>query len=71
MAKIVESYNLGNIRVTVTETDKENKFLVECFDGEYKSDFIVSSYELAHYRRLMNQKITEAFKTQRRAKNQE
>ena len=70
MAKIVESYSLGNIRVTVTETDKENKFLVECFDGEYKSGFMVSPYEFVHYRRLMNQKITEAFKTLPQAKNQ-
>lgn len=59
--KEIESYNLGKVRVTISETEKENKLLVECFDGEYKSDFTVSKYEYENYRRLMNQRITRAF----------
>ncbi|MEQ9089517.1 MAG: hypothetical protein RIE52_00415 [Balneola sp.] len=59
--KEIESYKLGKVRVTISETEKENKLLVECFDGEYKSDFTVSKYEYENYRRLMNQRITSAF----------
>ena len=59
--KEIESYKLGRVQVTISETEKENKLLVECFDGEYKSDFTVSKYEYENYRRLMNQRITRAF----------
>lgn len=59
--KEIESYKLGKVQVTISETEKENKLLVECFDGEYKSDFTVSKYEYENYRRLMNQRITRAF----------
>ncbi len=59
--KEIESYKLGIVQVTISETEKENKLLVECFDGEYKSDFTVSKYEYENYRRLMNQRITRAF----------
>ncbi|HBX64791.1 MAG: hypothetical protein CL670_13110 [Balneola sp.] len=57
-----DSYKLGKVQVTITETDKENKLNVECFDGEYHSEFIVSEYEFTNYRRLMNQRITQAYK---------
>lgn len=57
-----ESYRLGKVQVTVTETEKTNKLKVECFDGEYYSEFIVSEYEFKNYRRLMNQRITQAYK---------
>ena len=59
--KEIESYKLGKIEVTITETDKENKLLVSCFDGEFKSEFTVSRYEYENYRRLMNQRISRAF----------
>ena len=59
--KEIESYKLGKVQVTISETEKENKLLVECFDGEYKSDFTVSKYEYENYRRIMNQRITRAF----------
>lgn len=57
-----DSYRLGNVKVTITETDKPNKLKVECFDGEYHSEFMVSEYEFKNYRRLMNQRITQAYK---------
>lgn len=57
-----DSYRLGNVRVTITETEKPNKLKVECFDGEYHSEFTVSEYEFTNYRRLMNQRITQAYK---------
>lgn len=57
-----DSYKLGKVQVTITETEKENKLKVECFDGEYHSEFTVSEYEFKNYRRLMNQRITQAYK---------
>lgn len=60
--KEIDSYRLGNVQVTITETDKPNKLNVECFDGEHHSEFTVSEYEFQNYRRLMNQRITLAYK---------
>ena len=57
-----DSYRLGKVQVTITETEKPNKLKVECFDGEYRSEFTVSEYEFKNYRRLMNQRITQAYK---------
>jgi len=65
MSEPIESYKLGNVQVTVTQADRPNKLLISCFDGEYKSEFTVSEYEFTNYRRLMNQRITEAYKSQR------
>ncbi|RNC84020.1 MAG: hypothetical protein ED557_09630 [Balneola sp.] len=65
MAEPIDSYKLGAIRVTVTPTERPNKLLIECFDGEFKSSFTVSEYEFTNYRRLMNQRITEAYAKER------
>ncbi|MFN1835517.1 hypothetical protein AB2B38_009670 [Balneola sp. MJW-20] len=62
--EVVESYKLGSIEVTVSKTDKSNKLKVECTDGDFRSEFTVSPYEFENYRRLMNRKITDAFKDQ-------
>lgn len=64
MSEPIESYKLGKIQVTVVAADRPNKLLIQCFDGEYKSEFTVSEYEFKNYRRLMNQRITEAYKSQ-------
>ncbi len=61
MSETIESYKLGKIQVTVSKTEKPNRLLISCFDGEFKSEFTVSEYEFQNYRRLMNQKITRAF----------
>ena len=61
MSEPVESYKLGKIQVTVYQTERPNKLRVECFDGEFKSEFIASEYEFINYRRLMNQRITQAY----------
>ena len=63
MSEPIESYKLGTIKVTITKDDRPNKLLVQCFDGEYKSEFTVSEYEFKNYRRLMNQRITDAYNT--------
>ena len=60
--KEIESYKLGKVQVTISETEKPNRLKVECFDGEYQSEFTVSEYEFNNYRRLMNQRITQAYK---------
>lgn len=60
--KEIESYRLGKVQVKITESEKPNKLKVECFDGEYRSEFMVSEYEFKNYRRLMNQRITQAYK---------
>ncbi|SMO84407.1 hypothetical protein [Gracilimonas mengyeensis] len=59
--KEVASYKLGKVQVTITKTEKPNRLKVECFDGEYHSEFSVSEYEFNNYRRLMNQRITQAY----------
>jgi len=59
--KEIESYKLGKIEVTISESGKDNKLLVSCFNGEFKSEFTVSQYEFDNYRRLMNQRISRAF----------
>lgn len=64
MNKEVESYRLGNIQVTITETDDSNKLHVDCNDGNYHSEFTVNRYEFKNYKRHMNQKITKAYREQ-------
>ncbi|MEX0608196.1 MAG: hypothetical protein WD016_04715 [Balneolaceae bacterium] len=63
--KEIESYRLGKVQVKISETEKSNKLKVECFDGEYRSEFTVSEYEFKNYRRLMNQRITQAYANQK------
>ncbi|HBQ60439.1 MAG TPA: hypothetical protein DD671_12665 [Balneolaceae bacterium] len=60
--KEIDSYRLGKVQVTISETEKPNRLKVACFDGEYQSEFTVSEYEFKNYRRLMNQRITQAYK---------
>lgn len=62
----IESYKLGNIQVHVKKTDRPNRLQVECNDGEFRSEFMITPYEFQNYRRLMNLRITEAY-----AKNRE
>ena len=63
MSETVETYKLGKIQVTVTKADRPTKLLISCFDGEFKSEFTVSEYEFQNYRRLLNKKITDAYKS--------
>lgn len=61
MPELIDSYKLGAIQVTVTTTDRPNRLNIECFDGEYRSEFTVTKYEFQNYKRLMNQRITQAY----------
>ncbi len=63
---IIKAYRLGDIAVEISETDKENKLLVDCNDGEFHSSFTVSRYEYNNYKRHMNQRIKDAFNKGRR-----
>lgn len=62
MNSVIEQYKLGDVSVQVVQSDRPNKYTVQCSNDHYKSEFTVSEYEFKHYRRLMNQRITEAFK---------
>ena len=64
MSETVDSYKLGDIRVTITETEDPNKLLVDCNDGNFHSDFTVRVYEYENYKRHMNQKIKNAYNRQ-------
>lgn len=64
MADPFDSYKLGNIQVTIEETDRENKLQVICYDGTYQSKFTIRRYEYENYKRHMNQRIKNAYKHQ-------
>lgn len=59
-----EHYQLGRIAVEIRPSSKPNRVDVVCDDGTFRSSFDISMYEATHYRRLMNQRITRAFKAQ-------
>mgnify|MGYP000002596713 CR=1 FL=1 len=62
MNSLVEQYKLGDVSVRVIESERPNKYTVQCSNEAFKSEFTVSEYEFKNYRRLMNQRITETFK---------
>lgn len=64
MSTVIESYKLGSIRVTISESEHPQKLDVECDDGTYHSSFTVRRYEYENYRRHMNQRIKDAYKEQ-------
>jgi hypothetical protein len=64
MEKTVDSYKIGKIQVTITETENPDRLKVECNDGTFRSEFSVRRYEYMYYKRHMNQKIKNAFKAE-------
>lgn len=64
MNTVIDSYKLGSISVEINETDHPNKLKVVCNDGHYRSEFTVRKYEYEHYKRHMNQRITNAYNEQ-------
>lgn len=64
MSSVVDSYKLGPIEVTITETDHPNKLKVDCNDGNYHSEFTIRKYEYKNYKRHMNQRIRNAYEEQ-------
>jgi hypothetical protein len=64
MAEQIDSYNLGKVKVIISETEDPNRYHVDCNDGIYHSEFTVRKYEYLHYRRLMNQKIKNAYQAE-------
>lgn len=61
MSKVIESYKLSNIEVTIEETDHPEKLLVTCNDGNFRSQFSIKKYEYQNYKRHMNQRIKNAY----------
>jgi hypothetical protein len=64
MSTTIDEYKLGNIQVTITETDHPEKLTVNCNDGNYRSQFTIRKYEYENYKRHMNQRIKNAYKEQ-------
>ena len=61
MADPIETYNLGEIKVTITPAENSNKYQVHCTDGEYEITFKASEEEYKSYRKLMNRRIKREF----------
>jgi len=62
MSAVKEKYFLGNIEVSIEETDHPQKLSVTCTDGNYRSQFTIRKYEYQNYKRHMNQRIKNAFR---------
>ncbi|MDZ7716414.1 MAG: hypothetical protein U5J95_09405 [Balneolaceae bacterium] len=62
MSTTIEQYHLGDIEVTIEETDHPQKLSVTCNDGNYRSQFTIRKYEYQNYKRHMNQRIKNAYK---------
>ncbi len=61
MSKEIDNYYLGDIKVTISETDSPEKLNVLCQDDSFKMEFKASLYEYQYYKRHMNQKIRNRF----------
>lgn len=64
MSSVIDSYNLGDIRVEISKTDNPQKLKVDCNDGNYHSEFTIREYEYQNYKRHMNQRIKNAYDQQ-------
>ena len=64
MSKLIESYKLGEIQVTITENPEiATKVDVVAVKGDKEMRFTARFSEYEHYNRLMNRKISEHFKS--------
>lgn len=61
MADPIETYNLGEIKVSISPMENTNKYQVHCTDGEYEITFKASEEEYKGYRKLMNRRIKREF----------
>ena len=71
MAQQIESYRIGKIRVSITESENPQKLTVDCNDGTFHSEFTVSRYEYQNYKRHMNQRILKAYQRAHRDGDEE
>lgn len=58
----LETYRLGDVAVEIHEGPRPGRRTVICSNDRFRSTFDVSEYEITHYRRHMNQKISQAFR---------
>lgn len=61
MDEVLESYHIGKIAVTVTQSERSGRYHIDCREGEKHLGFEVKQSEYENYHRLMNQRIKEAF----------
>ncbi len=61
MNEVVDTYHIGKIEVTVTESERDGRYHIDCRQGEKHLGFEVRHSEYKNYHRLMNQRIKEAF----------
>ena len=61
MSKELESYKIGNINVSIEETESPEKVNVLCRDDAFRMEFTARMYEYKYYKRHMNQKIKKRF----------
>lgn len=64
MSKLIESYKLGEIQVTITENPEiATKVDVVAVKDDREMRFTARFSEYEHYNRLMNRRISEHFKS--------
>lgn len=61
MDEVLETYKIGKIVVTVTNSERSGRYHIDCRQGEKHLAFDVRQSEYENYHRLMNQRIKEAF----------
>lgn len=64
MPELIESYQLGDIKIRIETKENPDKLEVFCNDGNYRSHFTVRKYEYENYKRHMNQRIKDAYNEQ-------
>ncbi len=62
MDEILESYHIDTIEVNVTTAGRAGRYHIDCTEGKKHLGFDVKESEYKNYKRLMNQRIRDAFK---------
>ncbi|HKJ32176.1 MAG TPA: hypothetical protein VKA34_10125 [Balneolales bacterium] len=63
MSAVIETYNLGDIEVTISRTDSANRYLIHCEKDDDVFEFKAKKDEYEGYKRLMNRRIQKHFKS--------
>jgi len=63
MSTIIETYHLGDIKVTISETESNKRYLIHCQKGDDVFEFKAKKNEYEDYKRLMNRRIQKHFKS--------
>jgi len=60
----IDSFKLGDIAVSIRESNQPEKYEVSCNDGMYVCNFTIRRYEYENYNKLMKTRIRTLFKQQ-------